>query len=59
MCTLATPVMRGPHLIAVLSLTGADELFHEPLRAQEFAVLLRRAAARAAGPGPASVQRIA
>ncbi|WP_331746427.1 hypothetical protein OG923_33310 (plasmid) [Streptomyces halstedii] len=58
-CTLATPVMRGPHLIAVLSLTGADELFHEPLRAQEFAVLLRRAAARAAGPGPASVQRIA
>ncbi|MFE7485076.1 hypothetical protein [Streptomyces sp. NPDC057552] len=52
-CTLATPVMRGPHLIAVLSLTGADGPFHEPLRAQEFAVLLRRAAARAAGPGPA------
>lgn len=64
-CTLSTPVMRGPHLIAVLSLTGVDELFHEPLRAQEFAVLLRRAAARAAGPSPggqsapAPVQRIA
>ncbi|MFJ4700553.1 hypothetical protein ACIP5N_21760 [Streptomyces sp. NPDC088768] len=50
LCTLATPVMRGPHLIAVLSLTGADELFHEPLRAQEYAVLLRRAAGRAASP---------
>ncbi|MEU4080392.1 hypothetical protein [Streptomyces venezuelae] len=64
-CTLATPIMRGPHLIAVLSLTGADELFHEPLRAQEYAVLLRRAAARAAGPAPGRqptptpVQRIA
>ncbi|MET9779130.1 hypothetical protein ABZ023_33610 [Streptomyces sp. NPDC006367] len=63
-CTLSTPIMRGPHLVAVLSVTGADELFHEPLRAQEFAVLLRRAAARAAGPDPgrqpvpAPVQRI-
>ncbi|MFJ6752440.1 hypothetical protein ACIQNI_30280 [Streptomyces sp. NPDC091266] len=62
-CTLATPVLRGQHLIAVLSLTGAEPLFHDPLRAQEFAVLLRRAAGRAPGswPGaaPAPARRIA
>ncbi|GGU39464.1 hypothetical protein [Streptomyces violascens] len=45
-CTMATPVLRGQHLVAVLSLTGADSLFHDPLCAQEFAVLLRRAASR-------------
>jgi DNA-binding IclR family transcriptional regulator len=62
-CTLATPVLRGQHPVAVLSLTGADPLFREPLRAQEFAVLLRRAATRAAGPchrpEPAPARRIA
>ncbi|TLQ39274.1 IclR family transcriptional regulator [Streptomyces marianii] len=49
-CTLATPVLRGQHLVGVLSVTGDDRLFQDPLRAQEFAVLLRRAAGRAAGP---------
>ncbi|MEO3976788.1 helix-turn-helix domain-containing protein [Streptomyces sp. CAU 1734] len=49
-CTLATPVLRAQHLVAVLSLTGPDQLFHDPLRAQEFAVLLRRSAGRATGP---------
>ncbi|MFB8406525.1 hypothetical protein [Streptomyces sp. NPDC055912] len=43
-CTLATPVLHGRHLTAVLSITGPDHLFQDPLRTQEFAVLLRRAA---------------
>ncbi|MEW1760398.1 hypothetical protein AB0393_28290 [Streptomyces cyaneofuscatus] len=54
LCTLATPVLLGQHLIAVLSLTGPDPLFQDPLQAQEFAVLLRRAAARATGPRTAA-----
>ncbi|MFG2210559.1 hypothetical protein [Streptomyces sp. NPDC048638] len=58
-CTLATPVLRGQHLIAVLSITGADQLFHDPLQAQEFAVLLRRSAGRAAEAGSAPARRTA
>ncbi|MFF9785686.1 hypothetical protein [Streptomyces nigrescens] len=50
MSTLATPVLRGQHLIAVLSATGPHHHYQEPLRAQEYAVLLRRAASRAAAP---------
>ncbi|MER6126568.1 hypothetical protein ABT173_28915 [Streptomyces sp. NPDC001795] len=49
-CTLATPVLRGRHLVGVLSLTTADHHVHDPLALQEYAVLLRRAASRALNP---------
>ncbi|WP_327359698.1 hypothetical protein [Streptomyces sp. NBC_01304] len=45
-CTLSSPVMSGTSLLAVLSVTGPARLFEDPLRAQEFAVLIRRAATR-------------
>ncbi|WP_329020488.1 hypothetical protein [Streptomyces sp. NBC_01601] len=48
--TLATPVFRGSHPVGVMSLTGAEHHFQDPLVRQEYAVLLRRAASRAAAP---------
>ncbi|WP_217223099.1 hypothetical protein [Streptomyces anulatus] len=46
--SLATPVQRGTTLIATLTVTGRPADFADPLTVQEHAVLLRRAAARAA-----------
>lgn len=46
--SLATPVLRGESLIATLTVTGTRADFTDPLRVQEHAVLLRRAAGAAA-----------
>ncbi|MFF2228722.1 hypothetical protein ACFVV7_35990 [Streptomyces globisporus] len=43
---LATPVLRGDAVIAILTASGPHALFQDPLVVQEHAVLLRRAATR-------------
>lgn len=45
---LATPVLRGDAVIAILTASGPRARFGDPLEVQEYAVLLRRAAMRAA-----------
>ncbi|WP_329453502.1 hypothetical protein OG894_43930 (plasmid) [Streptomyces sp. NBC_01724] len=56
--TLSTCVLRGEHVVATLSLIGLSAAFAEPLRVQEYAVLLRRAAERAGAPAPAPGLRL-
>lgn len=55
--SLSTPVLRGQTLIATLTVTGTHADFADPLRVQEHAVLLRRAAG-AAATGTSDLARI-
>lgn len=52
--SLATCVRRAGAVVAVLTVLGHTAAFTEPLRVQEYAVLLRRAAQRFAAPSPSA-----
>ncbi|WP_331750869.1 hypothetical protein OG215_36655 (plasmid) [Streptomyces globisporus] len=52
--SLATCVRRAGAVVAVLTVLGHSEAFTEPLRVQEYAVLLRRAAHRFTAPPPSA-----